>query len=89
MQTLLGQHRAGYVLSQDLYSNGSAFGLELLSNSYPHYLLDIPAREIPSPGDFCTHQVGQYSLVIARDSDSQICAFHNVSRHKLPLVRVF
>jgi len=36
IQTLLGQHRAGYILSQDLYSNGSEFGLELLSNYYPH-----------------------------------------------------
>ena len=38
--------------------------------------------DIPEPGDYITVDVGRHSVVIVRDDDQQIRAFHNVCRHR-------
>lgn len=38
--------------------------------------------EIPEPGDFRTVEVGTSSVILVRDDDEQVRAFHNVCRHR-------
>ena len=38
--------------------------------------------ELPEPGDFVTVEVGPYSVIIVRDDDEEVRAFHNVCRHR-------
>ncbi len=82
IQTLLASHKPGHTLPQAFYTDDSVFEHDLRSIFYSHWLFAIPACEIPSPGDFVTHTVGRYSVVIVRDADNQIRAFHNVCRHR-------
>ena len=41
-----------------------------------------PRRSCPRPGDFVTVEVGPSSVIIVRDDDEQVRAFHNVCRHR-------
>ena len=38
--------------------------------------------ELPEPGDFVTVEVGPSSVIIVRDDDEEVRAFHNVCRHR-------
>ena len=38
--------------------------------------------EIAEPGDFFTVEIGKDSIIIVRDDDMSIHAFHNVCRHR-------
>ncbi|MGE0667858.1 MAG: aromatic ring-hydroxylating dioxygenase subunit alpha [Sphingomonadales bacterium] len=40
------------------------------------------AAEIPQPGDFITHQLGRESILMARQGDGSVKAFHNVCQHR-------
>jgi len=82
IQTLLSQHRSGHTLPQAFYTEDAVYEHDMQSIFYSQWLFAIPACEIPESGDFVTHQVGQYSLVIVRDTDNSIRAFHNVCRHR-------
>jgi Rieske 2Fe-2S family protein len=37
---------------------------------------------VPEPGDYVTVAIGPYSVIIIRDDDMQVRAFHNVCRHR-------
>lgn len=82
IQALLTQHKPGFTLPQAFYTDESVFEHDLRSIFYSQWLFAIPACEIPSSGDYVTHKVGRYSIVIVRDADDQIRAFHNVCRHR-------
>jgi len=40
------------------------------------------ADDIPNPGDYRCVQAGRYPLVIVRDNEANIRAFHNICRHR-------
>jgi len=40
------------------------------------------ASEIPEPGDYITHELGLDSILIARQEDGSVKAFHNVCTHR-------
>jgi glycine betaine catabolism A len=37
---------------------------------------------VPSPGNYLTVQIGEYPVVVVRDRDGQLNAFHNSCRHR-------
>ncbi|MFK7861663.1 MAG: aromatic ring-hydroxylating dioxygenase subunit alpha [Granulosicoccus sp.] len=82
IKTLLSEHQPGYTLPQRFYTDESVYEHDLQRIFYSQWLFAIPACEIPDTGDFVTHKVGRYSLVIVRDADHKIRAFHNVCRHR-------
>ena len=47
-----------------------------------HWLFVAAAAEVPEPGDFVTVDVGPSSVIIVRDDDEEVRAFHNVCRHR-------
>ena len=47
-----------------------------------HWIHVAVEPDIPEPGDYITVDVGRHSVVIVRDDDQQIRAFHNVCRHR-------
>lgn len=79
---LLEKHRAGHSLPQSFYIDESVFEYDMRTIFYRSWLFAIPACEIPNAGDFVTHQIGSYSVVIVRDAENKIRAFHNVCRHR-------
>ena len=38
--------------------------------------------EIPEPGDYRVIEIGSYSVIVVRDDDGQVRAWHNVCRHR-------
>lgn len=38
--------------------------------------------ELPEPGDYVTVDLGSYSIIVVRDDDEDVRAFHNVCRHR-------
>ena len=51
-------------------------------SSAEHWLFVAAEAEIPEAGDYVTVDVGPYSVIIVRDDDEEVRAFHNVCRHR-------
>ena len=51
-------------------------------SSRKHWLFSAAEAEIPDAGDYVTIDIGPYSVIILRDDDEEIRAFHNVCRHR-------
>ncbi|MCG7492642.1 SRPBCC family protein [Thalassobius sp. Cn5-15] len=78
----LMQRQMGYSLEQDFYTDAGVFDLDLRSVFYREWLFAIPTCEIPKPGNYVTHKVGDYGVIIVRGQDGEIRAFHNACRHR-------
>ena len=79
---LLAERKQGYALERPFYTDPEIFEHDLEAVFYREWLFAIPACEIPKAGDFVTHQVGAYGIVIVRGGDGEIRAFHNTCRHR-------
>lgn len=49
---------------------------------YRDWLFVAPTCDLPKPGSYITHQIGDYGLIIVRCQDGAIRAFHNSCRHR-------
>ncbi|NBN77944.1 Rieske 2Fe-2S domain-containing protein [Microvirga tunisiensis] len=74
--------REGYSLDQAFYTDPEYFRLDLDLIWYRDWLFVGHDCEVARAGSFFTVQVGDYPVVILRDSDGQIRAFHNSCRHR-------
>jgi len=39
-------------------------------------------RDVPNPGDWFTYEIGRESVVVVRQRDGRLAAFHNVCMHR-------
>jgi phenylpropionate dioxygenase-like ring-hydroxylating dioxygenase large terminal subunit len=65
-----------------VYNNADLQRLELERILLPSWQIVCHVNSIPDPGDFVTLDVGPESVVVLRDRDGGIKAFHNVCRHR-------
>lgn len=79
---LLKGRKPGHALQQAFYSDPDIFDLDLERIFYRDWLFAIPACEIPKTGNYVTHKIGAYRIVIVRGADGVIRAFHNTCRHR-------
>ena len=79
---LLSRRTAGWSLEAPFYTSREIFDLDVTAIFREHWLFVAAASEVPEPGDFVTVAVGPYSVIIVRDDDEQVRAFHNVCRHR-------
>lgn len=79
---LLAERRPGYSLDRAFYTDPAIFALDMDRIFYRDWLFAIPACEIPKPGNYVTHRVGDYGIIIVRGTDGAIRAFHNTCRHR-------
>ena len=79
---LVARHRPGGPLEQAFYTTPEAFAADLARIQYRHWLFAGYAFQVPKPGDFFTYKVGTASIIVVRDRDGEIRAFHNVCRHR-------
>jgi glycine betaine catabolism A len=82
LQTLIASRREGYTLPAPFYRSPELFArdVELIFGRYWFYVGIEP--EIAEPGDYLTVEIGGDSVIIVRDDDMQVRAFHNVCRHR-------
>ena len=82
MLNLIRGRKQGYSLQQPFYIDRDFYDLDLELIWYRDWLFIGHDCELPKPGSFFTVQIGAYPVVIVRDREGRIRAFHNSCRHR-------
>jgi glycine betaine catabolism A len=82
IRALLAEYRPGYSLPQGLYLDDEVFQADLQAVWQREWLFAAAGVEIPKPGDRITMELGANSIIILRDAQHQVRAFHNSCRHR-------
>jgi len=72
----------GHSLPGSLYTSAEAYRTDLAAVFERSWLFVATEPEIAEPGDYVTVAVGRWSVVLVRDDDLTVRAFHNVCRHR-------
>ncbi|MFM2346509.1 MAG: hypothetical protein RL654_1262 [Pseudomonadota bacterium] len=80
--SLLAARRAGHSLPAGLYTRQDVFDADMKVFFGHHWICVGLECEIQEPGDVQVLDVGNASILLMRDDDLQVRAFHNVCRHR-------
>jgi Rieske 2Fe-2S family protein len=86
IRELIARHQAGWSLPQGFYRDPEIYQADVDLFWRRGWLFAGHSCEIPNPGDFFTFTVDADSIVVARNDDHQVHAFHNVCRHRGSLI---
>jgi stachydrine N-demethylase len=79
---LLARRKPDHALEQAFYNDPEIFRMDMEMIFYRDWLFVAPACDLPKPGSYITHQIGDYGIIIVRGHDGEIRAFHNSCRHR-------
>ena len=79
---LLARRKPQYSLEAPFYTDAGIFDLDVNVIFGKHWIYAAPEPSVPEAGDYITLEIGRTSVLIVRDDDMQIRAFHNVCRHR-------
>ena len=65
-----------------IYQHPEMTRLELERVLRPSWQIACHVSQLPRPGDFVTLELGSDSIVVLRDREQRVRAFHNVCRHR-------
>jgi Rieske 2Fe-2S family protein len=82
MLSRLRHRKPETALARDFYCSQEDYQVDLHMIWYRDWLFVGHDCEIMNAGDYLTVQVGDYPVVIVRDRDGSIRAFHNSCRHR-------
>lgn len=82
MLARLEARRPGFSLDREFYRDEAYFQLDLENIWYRDWLFVAHDCELPAAGNFLTVTVGEYPVVLVRDRQGGLRAFHNVCRHR-------
>src|SRR3984885_6186876 len=82
IHALVDRRKKGYSLEAPFYQSDDIFALDMEAIFRKHWIQVAVEPDIPEPGDYTTVQLGNDSILIVRDDDMQVRAFHNVCRHR-------
>ncbi|MFM2404979.1 MAG: hypothetical protein RL223_2859 [Pseudomonadota bacterium] len=82
LRQLLEQRTPGHSLEAPFYLDPSVFQADMALIFERHWIFVAVAPQVAEPGDYITVDVGHNSILIVRDDDMGIQAFHNVCRHR-------
>jgi glycine betaine catabolism A len=82
LRDLLERRRPGYSLEAPFYLSDEVFQSDMQSIFGEHWIFVAVEPQIPEPGDYITVDLGRNSVLIVRDDDGAVQAFHNVCRHR-------
>lgn len=82
MLSLIRSRRQGWSLEQPFYTDPDFFRLDMELIWYRDWLFVGHDCEVAKPGSFFTVQIGTYPVVVVRDREGKIRAFHNSCRHR-------
>ncbi len=78
----LATRRPGYTLPGAFYRDAEVYEFDLQSIFYRQWLFAGLEAEVPRQGDYFTLEIGPSSVVVLRDKQGAIRAFHNTCRHR-------
>lgn len=73
-------------LPQPFYNDPMMFRADLEEIFYKEWIFVAMTCELPGKGDYVTVEIGQSPILLVRDADGTIQAFHNVCRHRGSLI---
>jgi phenylpropionate dioxygenase-like ring-hydroxylating dioxygenase large terminal subunit len=73
-------------LNRDVYSDPSRFELERERVLATHWLLAGRVEQIPEAGDWLTYEGHGETVIVTRQPNSSLAAFHNVCQHRGPAI---
>jgi Rieske 2Fe-2S family protein len=82
LQALLDGRRTGFSLPQAFYVDPDLFAADLEAVFEADWLFACNACEVKRPGDWLTLDIGATSVVVLRDREGEVRAFHNTCRHR-------
>lgn len=82
LRSLLGEYRRGFSLPQAFYQDPEVFQADLDAVFKREWLFAGCEAELPNVGDRITLSVGNNSILVVRDHEGQVRAFHNTCRHR-------
>ncbi|WP_019997095.1 aromatic ring-hydroxylating oxygenase subunit alpha [Aureimonas ureilytica] len=80
--SLIRRRRPGYTLEAPFYTSPEIFAADLEAIFEQTWLFVGVEPDVPEPGDAMTVDIGANAILIVRDDDMQVRAFHNVCRHR-------
>lgn len=82
ISAFLDERRPAHSLPQALYNSPEAFEFDLEAIYGHSWILAGFACEIPQPRGYLALNIGRWPVVITRDRDGTLRAFHNSCRHR-------
>jgi Rieske 2Fe-2S family protein len=82
LDPLIATRKPGYTLPAPFYLSPDVFEQDVARIFGRYWIYVGVEAEIAEPGDFFTVEIGSDSIIIVRDDDMAIHAFHNVCRHR-------
>ncbi len=79
---LIAGRKPGHTLDRDFYTSPEIFQTDLDLIFARHWIYVGVEPDVPEAGDVMSFDIGAASVIIVRDDDMQIRAFHNVCRHR-------
>lgn len=82
IEDLIARRPEGHSLEADFYTRPDIFDADMELIFGRHWIYVGVEPDVPEPGDVVVVDIGKWSVIIVRDDDMQIRAFHNVCRHR-------
>jgi Rieske 2Fe-2S family protein len=82
VRELIARRKPGRSLDAPFYLSEEIFELDMAAIFGRHWIHVGVEPDVPEPGDYMTVDIGRNSVLIVRDDDNRIRAFHNVCRHR-------
>lgn len=82
MQSMLTHRLHNHSLDRPLYTDPYLFEIEMQALFQQQWLFVGMTCEVPNRGDYFTVDVGQNPILVVRDADGKVNAFHNTCRHR-------
>ena len=82
IRNLIALRQDGYSLPRDFYGDASVYRADMDRVWRRGWLFAGHTCQIPNSGDYFTFELGNDSLIVVRDDDGRVRAFHNLCRHR-------
>ena len=86
MRQRIESRRQGFSLDRSFYTDPEVFQLDMELIWYREWLFAGHDCELTRPGSFFTIKIGDHPVIVLRDRQGQVRAFHNSCRHRGSLV---
>lgn len=82
VRAMIERRKKGHTLEAPFYMSEEIHALDMEAIFKQHWIQVAVGPDVPEPGDYFTVQLGNESILLVRDDDMQVRAFHNVCRHR-------
>lgn len=82
IRSALDACKPGFSLPKAFYNDDDLFEADMEAIFYKEWLFAGPECEIPNPGDYVTLTIHEAPIIVLRDHEGEVRAFHNSCRHR-------